>query len=150
MSAASFEVASSPPLPLPDGLTRFFWEGVEKERLMILRCRDCGHFVHYPRPICNRCQSTTLSPEQVSGRGTLYSYTVVMQAFHPYFVDKLPYVLAVVQLVEESGLRLTTNMIDTPESELAVGMPVEVTFVNVTDRLVLPMFRPSGGQDPLR
>jgi uncharacterized OB-fold protein len=150
MSAASFEVASSPPLPLPDGLTRFFWEGVEKERLMILRCRDCGHFVHYPRPICNRCQSTTLSPEQVSGRGTLYSYSVVLQAFHPYFVDKIPYVLAVVELAEEPGLRLTTNMVDTPESELAVGMPVEVTFVKVTDRLVLPMFRPSTGKDPLQ
>ena len=114
----------------------------------MLRCQECGHFVHYPRIICNRCQSTDLAPERVSGRATLYSYTVVMQAFHPYFVDRIPYVLAVVELEEEAGLRMTTNVVDCPEERLIVGMPVEVVFREVAPGLTLRLFRASDTPTP--
>jgi uncharacterized protein len=140
-----------PPLPAPDHLTQFFWDGVKQHRLLILRCQQCGHYIHYPRPICERCLSTDLAPEQVSGKGSLYSYTVVVQPFHPYFVDKVPYVLAVVELVEQAKLKITTNIIDCAEKELHVGMPVEVVFRTVASDLTLPLFRPSeplAGSDP--
>ena len=140
---AELDAQRSPPVPHPDHLTQFFWDGLAQHRILILRCRSCGHYVHYPRPICDRCQATDLSPEQVSGRGTLYSYTVVAQAFHPYFVDKLPYVLAVVELEEEPGLRLTTNIVNCPESDLRVGLPVEASFAEVADQLTLAIFQPS-------
>jgi len=132
-----------PPMPMPDPLTAFFWEGVNRHRLLILRCQACGHHVHYPRPICDRCQSTDLVPEEISGRATVYSYAVVMQAFHPYFADKLPYVVAVVEADEEPGLRLTTNIIECQEADLAVGMPVRVEFREVAPSLTLPLFRPA-------
>ncbi len=132
-----------PPLPDPDDLTRFFWEGVKQHRLLILRCQECGNYIHYPRPICNKCLSMNLAPDQVSGRGTLYSYTVTMQAFHPYFVDKVPYILAVVELSEQEGLKLTTNIIDCPENRLHIGMPVEVVFREVAPGFTLPLFRPA-------
>jgi hypothetical protein len=132
-----------PPVPVPTPLTQFFWDGVNAHKLMILRCRPCGHHVHYPRPICNRCQSTDLAPTEVSGRATLYSYTVAVQAFHPYFVDKVPYVLAVVELAEEPGLRLTTNIVDCAEADLQVGMPVVVVFREVAPGMTLPLFRPA-------
>jgi len=135
------KAGDTPPVPVPTDVTRFFWEGVARHELLILRCQSCGHYVHHPRIVCSRCQSTDLAPEQVSGRGTLYSHTVVMQAFHPYFVDKLPYVLAVVELEEEPGLRLTTNIVDCPEDELRIGMPVEVAFTEVAPGLTLPLFR---------
>jgi uncharacterized protein len=141
-AAVAFSAASMPPVPAPDALSRFFWEGIEKHQLLILRCQRCGHYVHYPRPICDRCQSMELSPEQVSGKASLYAYTVVMQAFHPYFVDKIPYVLAVVELVEEPGLRVTTNLVDVAESELKVGIPLEVSFREVAAGLTLAMFTP--------
>ena len=96
-----------------------------------------------PRPICERCGSTDLAPEQVSGAATLYSYTVVTQAFHPYYVDKLPYVLAVVELAEEPGLRLTTNIVDCTEDGLTIDMPVKVVFTEVVPDLILPLFRPA-------
>ena len=134
--------AKYPPLPAPDALTQFFWDGVNDRRLLILRCQACGHYIHYPRPVCNRCLSTDLAPAQVSGRATLYSYTVTVQAFHPYFVDKVPYVLAVVELPEQAGLKLTTNIIDCPEEQLRIGMPVQVTFQEVGPGLTLPLFRP--------
>jgi uncharacterized OB-fold protein len=135
--------ASSPPQARPSPLTEFFWAGIRDRRLLILRCQACGHYVHYPRPICERCLSTDLSPEQVSGLATLYSYTVVMQAFHPYYLDKLPYVLAVVELAEEPGLRFTTNIVNCAEEDLAIGMAVEVVFTEVVSEVVLPLFRPA-------
>jgi uncharacterized OB-fold protein len=121
-------------------MTQFFWDGCKERRLMILRCQGCGHFVHYPRPVCNRCLSTELAPEEVSGRASLYAHTITMQAFHPYYVDKVPYTLAVVELEEEPGLYITTNIVDTPEEDLKAGMPVELVWREIAPDLVLPMF----------
>ena len=135
--------ASVPPLPKSGPMTQFFWDAVNARRLEILRCTSCRHFVHYPRPLCDRCQGEDLSPVEVSGRGTLHAWTVVMQAFHPYFVDKIPYTLAVVELVEEPGLRMTTNIVDCAEDDLKLGMPVKVAFTEVAPGVVLPMFRPA-------
>jgi len=132
--------ATFPPLPLPTPLTQFFWDGCKARKLMILRCQGCGWFVHYPRPVCNKCLSTDLSPQEVSGRASLYAYTVTMQAFHPYYVDKLPYTLAVVELEEQAGLRITTNMVDTEEAALKAGLPVKITWREVAPDFVLPMF----------
>ena len=108
-----------------------------------IRCQSCGFYVHYPRPICNRCLSEELAPEEVSGRGTLYAYTVAVQPFHPYFVDKVPYVLAVVELEEQAGLRVTTDIVDCDEDRLKVGLAVEVTFREVAPGVTLPLFRPA-------
>jgi len=135
--------APSPPRPVPDDLTRFFWDGVKQHKLMILRCRGCGYYIHYPRPICERCLSEDLEPQQVSGRGTLYSYTVTVQAFHPFWVDKIPYVLATVELDEQEALKMPTNVIECPEDQLKVGMPVEVAFEEVAPGLTLPLFKPA-------
>lgn len=137
---------SVPPQPVPDQMSTFFWDSVNEGRLSILRCEDCGYFVHYPRPMCTRCQGTNLSPRAVSGRGTLYAYTEVHQAFHPYYADKLPYVLAVVELDEQPGLRLTTNVVDADGVELRVGLPMEVVFRAVgAGGAVLALFRPEAG-----
>jgi uncharacterized protein len=148
---AGLTAASVPPVPDPGPLAAFFWDAVTEHRLEILRCVDCGHYVHYPRPICDRCLGHSLRPARVSGRGTLYAYTEVMQAFHPYFVDKLPYYLAVVELEEEPGLKMTTNLVDVDEDRLRGGIAVEVAFTEVVPGFVLPMFRPAPqtvGPDP--
>lgn len=142
-ATSRFEATSTPPIPLPSPLTEFFWDGVNRHRLLILRCQNCQHFVHYPRPICDRCQATDLEPEEVSGRATLYSFTVVMQAFHPYYLERIPYVLAVVELEEEPGLRLTTNIVDCEEEDLKVGLALQVVFSEVAPGLTLPLFTPS-------
>jgi uncharacterized OB-fold protein len=140
---AKASALTTPPVPVPNALTSFFWDGVAAHELRILRCRSCGHHVHYPRPICDRCQSADLAPERVSGRATLYAYTWATQAFHPYFVDKVPYAIAVVELVEEPGLRLTTNIVDCPADLMRTGMDLEVVFDEVAPGLTLPLFRPA-------
>jgi uncharacterized OB-fold protein len=143
--AKGVPASALPPVPVPGPLTTFFWEAIDAGRLDILRCQACGHFVHYPRPICDRCHSMDLAPDTVSGRGTLYSYTVVMQAFHPYFVDRLPYVLAVVELEEEPGLKVTTCLVGCEEGDLRVGRSVELELTDVGYGLTLPYFRLTAG-----
>jgi hypothetical protein len=95
-----------------------------------------------PASHLDRCQSMELLPERVSGQAQLYGYTWATQAFHPYFVDKLPYCSAVVELAEDAGVRMTTNIIDCPRDEVRTGMRVEVLFREVAPGLVLPLFRP--------
>lgn len=143
MTAASMTPAIAPPSPAMDQLTSFFWEGARRHELQILRCQSCGHFRHWPKPICNRCQSTDLVPERVSGRGWVISWTVARQAFHPWFEGRVPYTLGIVELAEEWGLKLVTNLVGASPHHLAIGMGVQVEFVEVADGIVLPAFRPT-------
>lgn len=131
-----------PPLPAVDELTRFFWEGVAEHRLMILRCDVCGFYIHWPREVCRNCLSTSLSPTQVSGRATLATWTFPMQPFDPYFQAHRPYALAVVELVEQSGLKMVTTLVDYEKDRLRIDMPVTVAFREVGPGVTLPLFAP--------
>ena len=140
MSADSNTVA--PPVPLADELTAFFWEGANAHRLMILRCDRCRFYVHWPRSICKRCRSFDLTPARVSGLGSVYTFTIAEQAFHPWFADKLPYVIAVVELVEQHNLKMVSNIVDCAIEDVRCGMEVEAVFRSVSEDLTLPMVRP--------
>ena len=133
----------APPLPAPDALTQFFWDGAAEHKLLILRCSSCGTYLHPPRPVCRVCLSTEQAPAEMSGRATLYTWTVCEQAFHPFFADKLPYAYATVELEEQAGLRLITNVVDCPPDELEAGMPLVVTFRELSPELTVPHFRPA-------
>lgn len=138
----SATAADYPPIPEPDRLTQFFWDGVAEGKLLILHCDNCDTYVHYPRPICPKCLSMDhLAPKQVSGRGTIYSHTTTVQPFHPYYVDKVPYNLIIVALEEDETVRLTSNLIDVPNDDIRIGMPVQVTFQEVAPGLTLPLFK---------
>lgn len=132
-----------PPLPQPSPLTQFFWDGVAAGELRIQRCQACGHYIHYPKPVCRFCRSTDLAGEPVSGRATLYSWTVATQPFHPFFVDKIPFVLATVELVEQPKLMFLSHVVDCPEEQLAIDLPLAVTFRQIAPELVLPLFVPA-------
>jgi uncharacterized OB-fold protein len=133
---------AAPPTPIPDASSQFFWDGVAREELWILRCQSCGHYIHLPKPMCRFCQSQELSPEHVSGRAKLYSWTVAMQAFHPYFAERIPYTIATVELVEQPRLMFVTNIVDCAEESLRDQMELEVVFPEVAEGLKLPLFRP--------
>lgn len=135
----------SPPLPLPspDAVTQFFWDGVARHELWIQRCQNCGHYLHYPKVLCRYCQSDDLAGEQVSGRATLYTWTIAVQPFHPFYVDRIPYVVATVELDEEPGLMFMTQLVDCAEEDLRIGLPLEVVFEELGPELTLPFFRPA-------
>ena len=135
---------ASPPVPVPDALTEPFWKGARDGRLVIQRCRGCELYVHLPRPVCRRCQSMDLGHEPVSGRGTVYSWTETHKAFHPFFVSRVPYLVAVVELEEQPDLRLLTNLVRVAESDVRFEMAVEVDFEQLSPSLTIPVFAPSG------
>jgi uncharacterized OB-fold protein len=143
MAQMTVAAAVEPPRPLPDQLTAPFWDGCREHRLLIQRCQNCRHYIHWPRPVCRFCLSTDLAPETVSGRATLYSYTVVVQPFHPYYLDKVPYCLATVELVEQPKLMFFTRLVDCTEADLKIGGPMEVVFEDAAPDLTFALFRPA-------
>jgi uncharacterized OB-fold protein len=132
----------TPPSPVSEYYAAFFWEYARRHQLAIQRCDRCHRYQHWPSPVCRYCSSFELSPAVVSGRGRLYTYTVTMQSFHPYFDDKIPMLLAVIELDEQPGLKLVANLL-CREDEVRIGMRVEVVFQDVSDELTLPQFRPA-------
>ena len=128
------------PIPALEPLTEAFWRACRAGRLEFARCGPCGFFIHPPRPICPRCRGHELERRAVSGRGRLHSYTVNHQRWYPG--QEVPYVIALVELVEQPGLRLTSNLVHCPLDRLAIGMAVRVVFEPVSDEIALPLFEP--------
>lgn len=129
------------PLPVPDGDTRPFWDAAKEHHLVIQRCQDCQTAIFYPRAVCPTCMSDRITWIEASGRGTIYSYTVVHRA-PPGFQDSVPYVVALIDLDE--GARMMSNVVDDP-AKVRIGAPVEVLFDDVTEEITLPKFRVSTG-----
>ena len=133
------------PLPLPDDVSRFYWDGAGEGRLLLQRCLRCSKLQYPPDVACVHCQSVELEPSEVSGRGRLWSYTVVERVFHAGFADAVPYVVGLIELEEQDGLRILTNIVGASPEELRVGMAVEVTFED-RGAVVVPQFRPAASQ----
>jgi uncharacterized OB-fold protein len=129
------------PLPKSDPLTARFWDSVNRENLEIQCCDDCKSFVFYPRGLCPTCGSRSLRWTRVSGRGEIYSLTIVHRPTNAAFKADAPYVVAIVQL--EEGCRLMSNIVNAPADPklVAIGMPVEIVYDRVTQDTVLPKFK---------
>jgi uncharacterized OB-fold protein len=115
-----------------------FWTGGREQALMITHCEECGYRTHPPTPRCPSCFSDRVAPSPVSGRGHVYSFTINRREWSPGL--EVPYVIAVVELAEQPGLRLLTNIVGCPAEEVAIDMPVEVEFVE-RGPAFLPVFR---------
>jgi len=126
------------PLPALEPDTKVYWEACREGRLAMLRCRACRFIVHPPRPVCSRCRSREVALEDLSGRATLHTYTVNHQAWMPGL--PVPYVIGVVELIEQRGLRLTTNIVGVEPEQVKIGMPLRVAFRKMTDEISLPIF----------
>ena len=129
------------PIPINPQLTAPFWEGARRGELVLPRCRTCSTVFFYPRELCPECLSSDLDWVTASGRGRVYSYTIVHQPAHPTFRADSPYVYAIVQLDE--GVRMVSNIVDCPHDELAINMPVAAVFDAVTPETTLVKFRPA-------
>jgi uncharacterized OB-fold protein len=133
-------------LPALTDRNRHFWQGGRDGNLVFLRCQDCGYYLHPPTPICPRDHSKNLAPEAVSGRAVVASYTV---NHHPWLPGvELPYVIGIVEIVEQDELRLTTNIVNCPPESVRIGMDVQVVFEHHEDPngdVWLPLFEPIGG-----
>lgn len=117
------------PFPEPDhAATRPFWEAAARGELALPRCGDCGAFVWYPAERCRACDSARVAWQAVSGRGTLFAWTVVRHAFVPVFADHVPYVTGLVALAEDPSVRLATLLVDCEPGALRADQPVRAVF----------------------
>lgn len=131
--------AEPAPLPHASPLTAPFWDAARRHELLVQRCRACGAHIFYPRHLCTACGSPELDWVTASGRGSVFTYTIAHRATHPAFADRVPYVIAIVEL--EEGPKLTTNVVDAEPTDVTIGMAVEATFEDVGD-VTLVHFRP--------
>lgn len=124
-------------LPLLNPENTAFWTGGADGRLRIAHCDACDTLFHPPTPICPACGSLEVGHEAVSGRARVVSFTVNHQAWTPELA--VPYVVAIVEIVEQAGVRFVTNIVDCPVERVRIGMPVRVTFEAVED-VWIPLF----------
>jgi uncharacterized OB-fold protein len=134
---------SAPAKPVPEitDEMRPFFEAARQRRLVVQRCRGCGAHRFPAREICSRCLTREAEWAVVSGRGTIFSYNVMHQVYHPGFASEVPYAVVLVELAE--GARMTSNLVDCPLGEIRIGMPVEVVFEELTPEVTIPKFRPA-------
>ena len=123
-------------LPALDDDNRFFWTSGADGRLRFLRCDDCGHWLHPPAPYCPACGSRSVSPDAVTGRGQVWSFTI---NHHSWDGGTEPYAIVLVELDEQTGLRLTSNLVGCPIDDVAIGMRVRVAFEE-RDGIWFPLF----------
>jgi uncharacterized OB-fold protein len=128
-------------LPAVSPETEPFWDGCRQRKLIIQRCRACSKYQTYYRAFCCHCWSRDLEDVAVPGTGTVWAYTIAYQNKTPGWEDFGPYVLAAVELDE--GVKLMTNILNTPPEEVRIGMPVKVTFLDATDEITIPYFEPA-------
>jgi len=125
-------------LPGLDEPSAFFWTSGADGKLRFLRCAACSYLIHPPAPICPACHSRDGAPVEVTGRGTLHSFTVNHQ---PWDGAGDVYVIGLVEIEEQADVRLTTNIVDIDPDAVRIGMPVEVVFED-HNPVFVPLFRP--------
>ncbi|HWE55736.1 MAG TPA: OB-fold domain-containing protein [Acidimicrobiales bacterium] len=142
MPAPSTSEALPPARPTPElnYLNREFWTGGAEGELRIQRCTDCRSWQHPPRARCPRCGSGRLAYPAASGRGTVYTFTLIHHAYRPGLT--LPVVVALVELDEQPGLRVTSNITGCPPAAVAIGQPVSAVFEDQENGIFVPLFEP--------
>ena len=130
------------PLPhFPEPDTEPFWEATKNHELRYQVCDDCSGIVFYPRHHCTHCLGSKLSWKNSKGQGTIYTYSIVRQNYHPAFKERIPYVIAWIDLDE--GFRILSNVVgvDDPTKDVEIGQRVQVEWQDY-DSVSLPLFKP--------
>jgi uncharacterized OB-fold protein len=118
-----------------------FWRAAAAGSLTLPRCNECDRFIWYPRAFCPYCGADRVTWTTVTGRGHIYSCTVIRRAPHPAFASAVPYALAVVEL--EEGVRMLVNVVASDVDHLAIGMAVTAAYDRLSDECAIVRFRPA-------
>lgn len=127
------------PLPRPTPLTQPFWDATREHRLLMPRRLD-GAYFWYPRVLEPGTLRSGWEWAQVSGRGTLFSFTIDRRGTAAAFANDVPYVIAIVEL--EEGPHFTTNIVGCPIEDVRIGMLVEAVYDDIDAEITLVRFRP--------
>ncbi len=131
------------PFPVPEFGAEPYWEACNRDELSMQRCGDCSRFRWMPGPFCPDCGGSDLRWTPLSGRGRITTWTVITHPIHPAAVDRVPYVVAEVELEEQPGLRMITGLVGIEEDAIDFDLPVSVAFEEHPSGQKLPVFRPA-------
>lgn len=131
--------ALRPPI---DKYNRAYWQSLKEGALRVPKCTACGHLQVPMGPCCSNCLNEEFEWVALSGRGKVWSFIVYHHAFHPSLTDKLPYNVS--EIVLEEGVKLLSNLVGIPHTEIRNDMPVKARFDRVDDELTLLRFEPHG------
>lgn len=129
------------PYPIPEYGTEPYWAACNEERLVMQRCQACGKFRWHPAPLCIYCSHSGYDWAPLSGRGRVYTWTVITHAVHPAAVARVPYVVVEVELDEQRDLRMVSNLVDCETDAIQFDAPVRVAFETHASGQKLPVFR---------
>jgi uncharacterized OB-fold protein len=132
------------PLPHLTKVNTPYWEALKNHELRLPKCRDCGHIWHPPASrVCPNCLSIdNYDFEKMSGRGKIWGWLRMHQRYFPGFADDLPYNIVYVELDDQPGLRMISNLVHHTEEDLRCDQAVEIVFDDVTPEWTLPKFQP--------
>jgi hypothetical protein len=139
-------MAWNKPLPHPTETSRPFWDALKEHRVRLQQCEDCGHWIFFPRDHCPACASRRLAWCDVSGEGTLYTYTVARVPTLPEFTDEMPQLLAVVQL--DQGSHLNTTLVGVAPEAVKIGARVRPVFDERPGEVTLLRYTPLDSTHP--
>lgn len=131
------------PEPMADALALPWWNAASEHRLVVQRCKKCGATQLPPSPVCSECRSNESDWQEVSGKGTVYTYTAVHRPMAAN--QELPFIIAVIALEDSGGVRMMSNLVEVAADDIEIGMPVEVVWENMSADLAVPRFRPAKG-----
>ena len=133
--------ARSKPLPAPDEITAPFWQAARERKLALQRCGGCGYYNHPPRRFCDACLAQNLAFAPVSGKGQIYTFTVMHQKDVTGFENEAPFINIVVELDEQPMLLMVSDLPISERDRVRIGAPVEVSFEERGAEHVIPRFR---------
>jgi len=126
---------------IPPGVTdetQAFWDAAGEGRLLAERCDDCGAESFPWRGICRSCRSRSTSPVEVSGPGSVYSFTVNHQRWMPDL--EVPYAVVLVEFADHPGVRVVGRLRGVEPADVTIGLPVEVGFEPGPGDQAIPSF----------
>ncbi len=116
-----------------------YWEAAKNNKLVIQKCKTTGKYFLYSRRLNNIPIKADFDWVEVSGKGKIYSYTIAYVAAGEYYRNKLPYIVACIDLIE--GARIITNLKNSDIKKVQIGKEVEVYFESVSEEIVMPRFK---------
>lgn len=133
----------TPPLPdVDDPDFAPYFAGCRAGELRVQSCASCGRKRWPPRPVCAGCGASEFAWATVAATGRLFSFVVIHASTTPWFAERLPYAVVVVEIDGEPSIRFLGNAVECEPTRLKIGLPMEVVFQQVADGVVLPYWRP--------
>lgn len=135
MSERAYYLDEGLPAPVPetDGLSRPYWEGLQREEIFVQCCDKCQNWQWGPEWICHKCHSFDLTWTKVEGQGRIYSWERVWHPVHPALKDQGPYIVVLVEIPDYGNIRMIGNLLGDPEQDVRIGAEVNAMFEHHKD-----------------